>query len=106
TSVSRCLSGSVIERRIAEAVPDTPDGVDRIEPERPVDLHPEVPDVDVDEVRVAVVREVPYVLDEYRATEHLTRVTHEVFQQRELLARELDAPTTAEDLMRRRIQRE
>jgi len=47
-----------------EPIAGPADSLERMTPERAVDLFPQVPDVDVNDVRVAVVGEVPHVLDD------------------------------------------
>ena len=54
-------------RLLPQAVPDASYRLDRAAPERAVDLLPQVADVHVDHVRVAVVGEVPDVLEDPRA---------------------------------------
>ena len=66
-SVSRSRIGSLASTLIAKPVPGPPHSLQRRPAERPVDLLAEIPDVDVDDVRIAVEREVPDVLDETRA---------------------------------------
>ena len=56
--------------------------------ERAVDLLAQVAHVDVDHVRAVLVAEVPGVLEQLEAGQHLARAAHERLEQRELLRRE------------------
>src|ERR1044072_9598198 len=67
-----------------------PHALDRPPPEVPVDLAPEMPDEDVDDVRPVLVGEIPGVLKEVDARERLARAPHEGLQKRELLRGERD----------------
>src|SRR5438128_11617831 len=69
----------------AQSIPCPTDRFDRIRAEGAVDLVPQVLDEDVDDVRTALVRPVPDVLDQPHAGEHLAGMAHEEFEQRELL---------------------
>src|SRR5215471_8169952 len=90
----------------AEPVPRAAHGLQRVPAERLVDLVPEMPDVDVDDVRPVLVREVPGVLEKVEAGEHLARPPHERLQQRELLCRELDLVLTDPAAARGRVEAE
>src|SRR5436190_15746762 len=70
---------------LPEPVADAADRLERRAPERPVDLLAEVAHVDLDDVPVALEREVPCVLHELAARHHLPGPPHEQLQQRELL---------------------
>src|SRR5205823_1526210 len=62
-SVSRSLIGRCTASLRPQPVPGSSDRVDRSNPEGSVDLVPQVFHVDIDDVRTAVVSEVPNVLD-------------------------------------------
>src|SRR5581483_2226075 len=89
-SVSRSLIGSLTSPSLPQAVAGTPHGLDRPNAEGPVDLLPEVAHVDVDDVRVSFVGEVPDVVQDLRSREHGSRVPHEVLEERVLLCGEVD----------------
>src|SRR5690349_11220000 len=101
-SVSRALSGSRNRRTVAEPVPDSPHGLERLLAE----LRAQAADVDVDDVRVALVRVVPDVIDEPPPRERLARVAHEVLQDRELLGGELERLAVQRGGVRRRVELE
>src|SRR5262245_50237023 len=88
----------------AEAVAGAADGLDRVAPERPVDLLAQVADVDVDDVRRPLEREVPHVLEDRGAAEHRALVAQEQFEQRELARGQRDRLLTPADPPRRGIQ--
>src|ERR671918_238143 len=83
---------SLVRRAIvlAQPVPSAPYGLDRLPAEGPVDLLPQVPHVHVHNVGVAVVGEVPHVLDQPASAQDLAGMAGEVLEQRELLRGELD----------------
>src|SRR5439155_20016657 len=66
--------------------------LDRFQPERTVDLLPQVPDVDVHDVRAVLVSVVPGVLEQVEPREHLPGSAHEDLEQGELLGRKIDLP--------------
>src|SRR5439155_15206062 len=68
-----------------EAIPRAPYGLDRRAPERPVDSLPQGADVNLDQVRGALVGEVPDVFEDALPGQHLPGVAHEVLEQGELL---------------------
>jgi hypothetical protein len=65
-----------------------------LRPNGGVDLLAQVADVDLDDVEVALEREVPYVLDDLRLRQHLARPRHEELEQGELPWGELDLLVT------------
>src|SRR5438105_13881856 len=75
---------------LLEAVADAPYGLDRVAAEGPVDLLAQIADVDVDDVRAALIRHVPGSFEELCASECGAGATHEELQQRELLRREIE----------------
>src|SRR5205085_6504305 len=74
----------------SQPVADASHRLDGAPPERAVDLLPQPPYVDLDDVRAWLVGEVPRVLDQVEARQHLAAVAHERLEQRELLGREVD----------------
>src|SRR5439155_5220499 len=72
------------------AVAVAPDRLDRLPPERHVDLLAEVPDVDLDHIRVHFGAFVPHVLQQRRLGLHLAAVDGQVGEQLELLGRQCD----------------
>src|SRR4051812_3633504 len=76
----------------------------RLAVERQIDPAPEMADVDLDDVRVAVEGLVPDVLDDLRLRADLTGVAHQVLEQRELPGAELDLDVAAETAMARRVE--
>src|SRR5262245_1129708 len=81
--VTRALSewGSSSRRPLGiriEPVADAPHGPDGTSPERPVDLVAQVADVDVDHVGRTAIREVPDVIDQVGAAEHLAGPAHQL----------------------------
>src|SRR5687768_17071423 len=103
---SLALIGRAIRRLLSQSVAASPDCLDRVTAERPVDLLAQVADVDIHDVRVALVREVPDVLDEPRPAKDLTGMPHEVVEKPELLRRELDGNIPVSDPLGRRVQGE
>src|SRR5439155_15264607 len=95
--VSLSRMGSRIWSRVPEPVPGAPDGLDRLQAERPVHLLPQVLHVDVDDVRPALVRPVPHVFDQAHPRQDLTGVAHEELQEGELLRRQLDGRASPMD---------
>ncbi|KRC42390.1 hypothetical protein ASE24_21175 [Nocardioides sp. Root224] len=89
---------------VDEPVADEADGLERAASERLVDALSELPDVHLDDVRVAVVREVPDVAQDRRLRQHLTLVSHQELQERELPRRQLHRYVAAPGLVRRRVQ--
>src|SRR6266542_4064092 len=87
-----------------EPVAHPPHGLQRVPPERPVDLLSQVSNVDLDHVRVSVVGEVPHVRQKLRAREDLSGVAHEVLQQRELLRSQFDRLLRPPDSLGRGIE--
>src|SRR5215468_2928649 len=60
-----------------------------------VNLAPQIADVDIDNIGIAEKVEVPDVLGNLRAGEHMPGMTHEIFQEGELPRAQLDqAPAT------------
>src|SRR5947207_14242071 len=106
TSASLTRIGSVIGRLVAKPVAASADRLDRVAPERTIDLLAQVAHVDVDDVRNAVVAEVPDMLDDPRSGQDLAVSTHEIFEERELFCGELDHHVAARDALRRRIEAE
>src|SRR5689334_22493779 len=88
----------------SQSVPGPADRLDGTRPERPVDLVPEESNVDVHDIRVAFVREVPDVLEEPAARDDLAGMTHEELQHREFLARQLDGDLPATHSLGRGIE--
>ena len=88
----------------AEPVADAANRLDRLAPERPVDLLAQVPDVDVDDVRPALERHVPGSVEQLEPGEHDARPAHEQLEHRELARRELELGLAAPRAMRRRIE--
>src|ERR1039458_2129988 len=70
---------------VTEPVADAPDRLDVVPAERRVDLAPQVVHVLVDDVRAAVVGEVPHRLDDLRAGKHVAGMPEEQLKQGELL---------------------
>ena len=60
-----------------------------------VELAAQVADVDVDDVAAGVEVDAPHRVEELLAREHLARVAHEVLEQRELAARQVDLDVVA-----------
>src|SRR5919108_2521896 len=91
-------------RLATKAVAGAAHSLDRVAPERAVDLLSEVANVHVDDVRAVFVRVVPAVLEEVEAREHLARPAHERLEQRELLARERDLDVAPPGAPRRGVE--
>src|SRR5262249_24721073 len=87
-SARRTRIGTLRSRGAPEPVPDSADGLQVVAAERSVDLLPEVGDVLVDDVRAAVEREVPGVVEDLGAADPLAGVPHQQLQQRHLLRRQ------------------
>src|SRR5437879_7504389 len=75
-------------RIAAQAVADSAHRLDALDTEGAIDLRAQVAHVHVDDVRRAVVREVPHVVEDLAAAEHLARVPHQELEEGELLRRE------------------
>jgi len=72
--------------------------------ERNLELLAQVSDVDVDDVREAVVVHVPYVLQDAGSADHLARSAHQELEQRELASGQVDRLVVAGDRVGCRIQ--
>src|ERR1035441_10537259 len=70
---------------VTEPVADAPDRLDVVPAERRVDLAPQVVHVLVDDVRAAVIGEVPHRLDDLRAGKHVAGMPKKQLKQGELL---------------------
>ena len=75
-------------------------------PERAVDLLSQVADVDIDDVRPALEREVPGAVEQLGAAERHAGPAHEQLEQRELLGGEVELLVAAPRPVRSRIQTE
>src|SRR5438128_1842836 len=93
-SVSRALSESARLTADLQPVANAPHRRHRRPAEGPVDLVAQAGDVDVDDVRVALVRIVPDGVDQPLAGQRHVVMADQVFQQRELLRGELDRGAT------------
>src|SRR5262245_53945251 len=100
----RGRSVTVRSRLRAHPVPDAAHRLDGVAVEGSIDLVAEVTDVHVDDVRRAVVREVPDVLEQVRTREHRAGVAHEHLEERELLRAQLDLDTVSRHSVLRWIQ--
>src|SRR6266480_7532090 len=89
---------------LAEPIAHPPDRLQRLHPERPIDLLAQVADVDLHDVRAVLVAEIPRGVDQLALGEDVTRSAHERLQQRELPCRQLNLRVPAPDLTRRRIE--
>src|SRR5436309_98474 len=78
-----------------KAVSRPANGLDGTRSKRAIDLLAEKPNVDVHDVRVTLVREVPHVLEELASGDHLTGMPHEELEDGEFLRCELDRDTSA-----------
>src|SRR5262245_21754370 len=65
---------------------------------RVIHFVPQVPDVDIYNVRRPIEALIPDVLDDHRARNHAPGVGHQVFEQRVFLSRQIDPFTRASDL--------
>src|SRR5437588_12104474 len=75
-------------------------------PEGPIDLLPQVADIDLHDVRIALEREVPDVIDQLGLGDDAVGVAHEELQQREFLRRQRDRRVAPSHLAGRRIEDE
>src|SRR5437879_13597835 len=91
---------------LPQAVAHPAHGLDRVAPERTVDLLAQVADIDVDHVRAALERKIPRAVEQLRAREGDARATHEQLEQRELLGRESELVLAAPSAVRSRIEPE
>src|SRR5947207_2544726 len=89
-----------------KAVADAAHGLDALAPEGPVDLAPQVPDVDLDDVGVAFEREVPYLVEQLLLRHGLAGPAQQLLQHRELAGRELDIDVSPAAPVRPRVQDE
>src|SRR5262249_4195253 len=101
---SRYLIGSLAQRIISYPVAQATYRLQRGPPEGTVDLAAQRADVDVDDPGVAVIGEVPNVLDQRDPGENLARPAHEVLKQREFGWGQLDRGTAPAHLMPSWIQ--
>src|SRR5580704_16953249 len=69
-----------------------------------VDLTAKMTHIDVDNIRDAIKTLVPHMLDDHVAREHSIRILHQVFEQRVLLCRQLNALAMPLDLLRQPIK--
>src|SRR5690348_17188200 len=90
--VRRVLIGRREVGIISDAVSHTADRLERVATEGSIDLGSQIANVDIHDVRVALEGEVPDVLDQGRAADHLVLVAHEVFEQSELLRGDVKQP--------------
>src|SRR4029453_12475389 len=74
----------------AQPVPGVADCLDPPQPERPVDLGPQVADIDVDDVGAALVAVVPGMVEKVDSGQDMSWAAHERLQQGELLGGELE----------------
>src|SRR5207342_1711869 len=103
-SVSRALSDVCGRRILTESVPHSPHGLERRPAQPSVDLRTQATDVDVDDVRVALIRVVPHVLDQATARQRLAVMAHEVLEQCELLRRQVEERRSAPRGVRGRVE--
>ena len=82
---------------MAEAVARAAHGFQVMAPERCVDLAPEVVDVLVDDVRGAVVGDVPSGFEDLGPRENGARVAQEQLEETELLGRQFDLGRSSPD---------
>ena len=68
-------------------VSDAANRLDHLRRKPIVDLAAQVADIDIDDVRQAVVVHVPHMLDDHRPAERASAVPHQVFEDAELLWR-------------------
>src|SRR5262249_33983878 len=87
-----------------QPVPDQPDGLDRRPAERLVEFLAQMPDIDLDDVRVAVEGEVPDVVQNGALGEYLAGTAHQELEQRELAGGEADLGVAAPDPVCGRVQ--
>ncbi len=90
----------------SQAVADAAHGLDRLAAERPVDLLAQMADVDVDDVRAALVRHVPRAFEELPTREHAAWAAHQQLEQRELLRGEVELRLAVPGAMRGRVEPE
>jgi hypothetical protein len=91
---------------LAKPVAHAAHRLERLDPERPVDLLAEVAHVDIDHVRPVLVLEVPRALEKLVPGEHLASMAHERLEQGELLRRERDLRVGAPGAARCRVDAE
>src|SRR5579875_3592606 len=90
----------------AQPVADATHRLDRVAPERTVDLLPQVAHVDVDDVRAALEGDVPGAVEKLGAAERDSRPAHEQLEQRELLGGEVELPLAPPGSMGGRVEAE
>ena len=89
-----------------QSIAATAHGLDGLAPEGAVDLAPQVPDVDLDDVGVAFEREVPYLVEQLLLRHGLAGPAQQLLQHRELAGRELDIDVSPAAPVRPRVQDE
>src|SRR5579863_8615908 len=91
------LRGAVL--RLAHAVADASHCMDELHEERVVDLAPQVPYVDVDDIGDSLKTLIPNVIQDHSPGQHAIRRRQQVLQQRIFLVRQLDTLAAAVHLV-------
>ena len=100
------LIGRLARRVVSDLVADAPHSLNRGPAERAVDLVAERANIDLEDPGVHVGGVIPDVLDQLGLGEHVTRMSHEKLEQRELSRCQPDLVAAALDLMPGRVQRQ
>src|SRR5437773_1811928 len=90
--ISACLKVDDVKvlARSTETIPDTANRMDQRISLLVVNLAPDAPDIDVDDVRRGIEMKVPDVLQQHRPGHHATLVANQVLQQLEFAGKERD----------------
>src|SRR3984957_16595361 len=94
-SASLSVDERSVSARSTDAKPDPADRVDERVGLRTVDLAPDAPDIDVDDVGRRVKMQIPYMLQEHRARDHLAGIAPEIFEHLEFARQQLDVVVAA-----------
>src|SRR5678815_3317670 len=85
STLPRCCSLAQDASVLPQPVAGAADGLDRVNPERPVDLLAQVADVDIDDVRPVLVGVVPGVLEPLVAGDDVAGAARQRLEECELL---------------------
>src|SRR5438045_2610281 len=104
---SGLLLGTCLVRRAlrrVQHVADTANGIDHLRRKAVVNLAAKMPNIDVNDVRQAVIIHVPYMLDNHSTAERPAAIAHHVLEDAELLWRQFDILIGARDLTADTVQ--
>src|SRR5580704_18736575 len=94
-SASLSVDERSVSARSTDAKPDPADRVDERVGLLTVDLAADASDVNVDDVGRGVKMQIPYMLQQHRARDHLAFVAHQILENLEFPRQQLDFPAAA-----------